>query len=68
MSQQTDDDLKRREEATREAHWDPLQRWLALQDMLTWAEAQATVRRNTPARCLDLQRAKLARQDESTPP
>jgi hypothetical protein len=68
MTDGTDDDLKRREEAKREAHWDPLQRWLAIQDMLTWAEAQATVRRNTPARCLELQRAKLARQDEPTPP
>ena len=26
--------------------------------MIAWADAQATVRRNTPARCLELQRAK----------
>jgi hypothetical protein len=55
-----DEDLNRREEAKREAHWDPLQRWIVLQETITWAEAQATVRRNTPARCLELQRAKLA--------
>jgi hypothetical protein len=28
--------------------------------MIAWAESQATVRRNTPERCLALERAKLA--------
>jgi len=61
MASQSDDDLKRREEAKREAHWDPAARWRAVQDMIAWAESQATVRRNTPKKCLELQRAKLAR-------
>lgn len=54
-------DLKRREEQKREACWDAPQRWRVLQETIAWAEAQAPVRRNTPARCLELQRAKLAR-------
>jgi hypothetical protein len=57
-------DLKRREEAKREAAWDPAERWRVLQETITWAESQATVRRNTPARCLELERAKLARLQE----
>ena len=60
MSSLSDDELKRREEQKRERHWDPVERWLVLQETITWAESQATVRRNTPARCLELQRAKLA--------
>jgi hypothetical protein len=63
MSNPTDDELKRREEAKREAHWDPAERWRVLQDTITWAEQQATVRRNTPARCLELQAKKLAAGD-----
>jgi hypothetical protein len=59
MSDQSDDDLKRREEQKREAAWDAAERWRVLQETITWAEAQATVRRNTPAECLRLQRAKL---------
>jgi hypothetical protein len=53
-------DLKHREEQKREANWDPAERWRALQAMIAWADAQAPVPRNTPARCLELQRAKLA--------
>jgi hypothetical protein len=60
MSQPADDDLKRREEAKREACWDPAERWRVLQETITWAEAQLQVRRNTPQRCLQLQAAKLA--------
>lgn len=60
MTTEPDDDLKRREEEKREAAWDPVQRWQALQNAITWAESQATVRRNTPARCIELERAKLA--------
>jgi hypothetical protein len=54
------DGLKLREEQKRDAAWDPAQRWRALQEMIAWAESQATVRRNTAARCLELERAKLA--------
>jgi len=63
MSQGHLDEVKRREEEKRERAWDPLQRWQVLQETIAWAESQATVRRNTPARCLELQRAKLARLD-----
>ena len=59
MSDQSDDDLKRREEEKREAAWDAAERWRILQETITWAEAQASVRRNTPAECLRIQRAKL---------
>jgi len=62
MSDQSDDDLndlKRREEEKREAAWDAAERWRVIQETITWAEAQATVRRNTPAECLRIQRAKL---------
>ena len=52
------DDLKRSEEQKREAHWDPAERWRVLQATITWAESQATVRRNTRQRCLELQKAK----------
>ena len=55
------DDLKRLEERKREAHWDPADRWRVLQETITWAESQAAVARNTPQRCLELQRAKLER-------
>ena len=54
------DDLKRREEQKREAAWDPLQRWLAIQATITWAESQVTVRRNTKQKCLELERRKLS--------
>ena len=54
-----DSELMRSEEQKREAHWDPVERWRVIQEMIIWAESQATVRRNTPARCLELQRTKL---------
>jgi hypothetical protein len=53
-------ELMRREEAKRDSHWAPVERWRVIQEMITWAEQQATVRRNTPARCLELQAKKLA--------
>jgi hypothetical protein len=59
MSTTPSDELKRLEEQKREACWDPAERWRVLQATITWAEAQATVRRNTPERCLELERAKL---------
>jgi len=40
------------EEDRRERHWDPRRRWLAIQETITWAEAQATVARNTMGACL----------------
>jgi hypothetical protein len=52
-------ELMQREEQKREAHWDPAERWRVIQEMIVWAESQARGRRNTPARCLELQRAKL---------
>jgi hypothetical protein len=60
MTEQDFAELLRREEAKREACWDPAQQWRVIQETITWAESQATVRRNTPARCLELERAKLA--------
>ena len=55
-----DDDLKRREEAKRDAHWDAAERWWIIQETIAWADAQAPVPRNSMARCLELQRIKLA--------
>jgi len=59
MSNTDLDDLKRAEEQKREAHWDAAERWRVLQETITWAASQVTVRRNTPQRCLELQAAKL---------
>lgn len=53
------DDLKQAEEAKRDRNWDAHQRWKALQDTITWAEAQATVRRNSREACLREQAKKL---------
>ena len=58
MAAPSDSELKQFEEQKREAHWDPAERWRIIQEMIVWADAQATVRRNTPKRCLELQRAK----------
>jgi hypothetical protein len=60
MTQPPADELKPWEERKREAAWDPAQRWRVLQQTITWAEAQAAVRRNTPKKCLELQKAKLS--------
>ena len=54
------DDLKRREEAKRDAHWNAVERWRVIQETISWADAQAAVPRNSKARCLQLQRIKLA--------
>jgi hypothetical protein len=53
-------DLKRREEQKRDAALGPAGRWRLLIEAITWAERQPQVQRNTPAKCLQLQRAKLA--------
>ena len=48
------------EQAKRERHWDPQLRWKVMQETIAWADAQRTVRRNTPAACLAEQNRKLA--------
>ncbi len=53
-------ELIAREQAKRERNWDPALRWKVIQETLAWCEAQATVRRNTPAACLAEQNRKLA--------
>ena len=53
------------EEAKRECNWDPKLRWQVIQQTITWAEAQQTVRRNTSAACLAEQNRKPAAQDPS---
>ena len=63
MIDNSHDDLKRSEELKREANWDRAERWRVLQATITWAESQATVRRNTPQKCLELQAAKLKASD-----
>ena len=53
--------LIRREQQKRETHWDAAERWRVIQETIAWAEAQATVPRNSPQRCLQLQARLLAR-------
>ncbi len=61
-------DLVAAEEAKRERNWDPRVRWQVIQDTITWAESQRTVRRNTPAACLAKQQRKLAACGRDTQP
>ncbi|HBA84312.1 MAG TPA: hypothetical protein DCZ95_09490 [Verrucomicrobia bacterium] len=49
------DDLKRFEEEKRERHWDPKERWLVIQETITWAEAQLPEPRNSRQACLEKQ-------------
>ena len=44
------DDVKQREELKRERAWDPKERWLAIQDMIAFVEANQPphMRRNRP--------------------
>jgi hypothetical protein len=58
MNTPPDADLKRYEEEKRERHWDPAVRWRLIQEMIAWADSQATGGRNTRERCLELQREK----------
>ena len=51
---------KAQEEQRREACWDARMRWKVIQDTITWADAQATVRVNTKEHQLRAQRRKLA--------
>ena len=50
--------LKQQEELKRDRHIDPRARWRLIQELITWGDAQPTVRRNTRERCLDEQRLK----------
>ena len=50
------DDLASQEHARRERAWDPAARWQAIQETMGWVEAQANVRRNTPAACIEQER------------
>ena len=56
------EELKAREEERRERHWDPRARWKALQDTITWADAQVTCGRNSMAGQLESQAKILARR------
>ena len=60
------DHLKQEEEARRERHWDARRRWQLIQETIAWAEAQATVQRNTRANRLAQQARQNAR--EALPP
>jgi hypothetical protein len=53
------DQIKRDEEAKRNAHWSPEDRWRMLQEAMTYAASLPGIDRNTPERCLELQAAKL---------
>ena len=52
-------DLKFHEEQKRDAALGRAGRWQLIVRGITWAETQAHVRRNTPGRCLELQRIQL---------
>jgi hypothetical protein len=60
-------DEKRREEVRRDRHTDPAERWRLIQETITWAEAQSTVRRNTPAACKARERRLLAAHRQPRP-
>ena len=60
MIEPPNDELLRSEQRQREAHWDPAERWRVIQEMIAWADAQATVRRNTSARCWKRNGRKIA--------
>ena len=54
----TQSEVKHREEIKRDWHWTARERWRLLQEAITWAERQATVRRNTAESCLKEQARK----------
>ena len=45
-------ELKKKEELKRERNWNPQKRWKVIQATITWAEAQASVPRNSRQACL----------------
>ena len=53
-------DEKAEQEARRERMWDPKRRWQAIQETITWAEAQLAEPRNSRANRLREQAEKLA--------
>jgi hypothetical protein len=52
------EDLAVREHEKRERAWTPAARWQAIQETIRWAEAQAAVKRNSPAACIAKERAR----------
>ena len=54
------DQLKREDEAKRDAHWGKAERWRLLQEAMGWVASLPWIERNTPAKCRELERAKLA--------
>jgi hypothetical protein len=52
--------LIQHEELKRERSWSDQERWRLIQEAIVWAEAQSTVRRNTPKSRLEEQARKLA--------
>lgn len=53
-------DLIAAEEAKRDRHLDPAERWRLIQSAIAWAESQQTVGRNTKEACLANQARLLA--------
>jgi hypothetical protein len=54
-------DLIRREEGKRNKALDPVERWRLILAAIAWADAQQPVPRNSPARCLEIERRRLGR-------
>jgi len=52
--------LLQQETLKRDRQWDVRERWRLITQAINWAEAQPTVRRNTPRQCLAEQDRKLA--------
>ena len=52
--------LVEQEELKRDRHLDAREKWRLILEAISWAEGQATVRRNTPQRCLAEQARKLS--------
>jgi hypothetical protein len=53
-------DLLETETRKRDRQIDPVERWRLIRQAIDWAEQQATVRRNTPSRCVREQARKNA--------
>lgn len=53
------------ESAKRLRNWNRAEQWQVLQETITWAEQQATVRRNTPTACVLEQRRKLSQMRDA---
>ncbi len=54
-----DTTFKHDEELKRSRNWNPEERWRVIQQTITWAETQATVRRNSPCERIKEQKRKL---------